>query len=336
MNITEWKIRSMLGNERLALPIMTNIGIRLIGASIREAAMNGRIHFAAVKALNDKYPLSAATLMMDLSVEAEAFGSELLFKDFEIPAVVKPVIGDLETIESLEIPMLDAGRLPQYLLASRLSAESISYKPVLACCTGPFTLAGLLLGLKEIMTAILIRPDLIRELLEKSMTFLTRYCKALKHTGIDGIIIAEPSAGYLSAEEFKIFSVAFINPIVEALQDENFIVIFHCCADCNHLINFVTETNAGGYHFGELVDIENTLKLIPAEKLVFGNIDPVRQFEQGSTQEMLEAVQMLHNSARGHSNFQISSGCDIPYDVPIENIDAFFGGIELFNSRETT
>ena len=96
------------------------------------------------------------------------------------------------------MPSLEAGRVPQYLLAERLVAESIQDKPIFGGCIGPFSLAGRLFDLSEMMMAIYTEPDTITLLLEKCTAFLKSYCQAIKETGVQGVIIAEPAAGLIS------------------------------------------------------------------------------------------------------------------------------------------
>ncbi len=141
MNINNWLKEVINSPVRLAIPIMTHPGIEMIGKTILEAVTDGNIHFAAIKAINERFPSAASTVIMDLTVEAEAFGAEIHFSEHEVPSVIGRLVSDYDSIEKLEVPELNAGRVPQYLLANRLAAENIHDKPVLSGCIGPFSLA---------------------------------------------------------------------------------------------------------------------------------------------------------------------------------------------------
>ena len=67
------------------MPIMTHPGIEMIGKTVRDAVTDGQVHYNAIKALSEKYPTAAATVIMDLTVEAEAFGAEIVFPENEFP-----------------------------------------------------------------------------------------------------------------------------------------------------------------------------------------------------------------------------------------------------------
>jgi len=143
---------------------------------------SGNYHFEALRAINVRYPIAAATTVMDLTVEAEAFGAFVIFSEHEIPTVKGSIVKDLASIQELRIPSLTDQRLPQYLEASRLAALHID-KPVLSGCIGPFSLAGRLFDMTEIMTACYLEPETVHLLLQKCTDFLLTWCTALKATG---------------------------------------------------------------------------------------------------------------------------------------------------------
>ena len=88
----------MASEKRIALPIMTHPGIEYIGKTVREAVTDGEVHFAATKALAERFPSAASTVIMDLTVEAEATVSrdavEILPIDGDAVRVCTPAYAD--------------------------------------------------------------------------------------------------------------------------------------------------------------------------------------------------------------------------------------------------
>ena len=158
-NMQEWIADVRNNPQRIAIPIMTHPGIELIGKSVKEAVTDGNVHFEAINKLNDIYPSAACTVIMDLTVEAEAFGAEVVFPEDEIPSVVGRLVHDKESIDELSIPDMKVARIPQYLLANKLAAEHITDKPVFSGCFGPFSLAGRLYDMSELMIACYCEAD---------------------------------------------------------------------------------------------------------------------------------------------------------------------------------
>jgi len=57
--------------------------------------------------------------------------------------------------------------------------------------------------------------------------------------------------------------------------------------------------------------------------VLIGNVDPVGVMLNGSADEVANAVRKLLDEMSDVENFMLSTGCDLPYETPHENIDAF-------------
>lgn len=330
----QWTEQVLKNSQRLAIPIMTHPGIELIGKSVKEAVTNGKVHFEAISKLNEIYPSAACTVIMDLTVEAEAFGANVIFPKDEIPSVTQRLVYDRESVTNLAIPDLTAARIPQYLLANQLTVRHITDKPIFAGCIGPYSLAGRLYDMSEFMMACYCEPETAKILLEKCTKFLTNYCKALKRQGVNGVVIAEPAAGLLSGEGCQEFSSDYIQQIVEKVQDNNFMVILHNCGNRGQCTEAMVSSGAAALHFGNVINMEEVLAQCPSNILIMGNLDPVGLFKD-ATPEIVQRVTLdLLNKTSKNPNFILSSGCDIPPHTPHENIRAFYEALAKFNSQK--
>ena len=150
-----------------------------------------------------------------------------------------------------------------------------------------------------------------------------------KAAGADGVVIAEPLAGILSPDMAEEFSHPYVKQIVDALQDEDFAVIYHNCGNSvAHMLQGIFSIGAAAYHFGNAVDMAFVMANAPADVLCMGNIDPASQFVQGTPESMAQAVADLLDACGKYPNFVVSSGCDIPYHAKWENIQAFFEAVK--------
>lgn len=328
----QWINQVMSSKQRVSAPIMTHPGIEKIGKHVIDAVTNGQVHYEAIKALADEYPSAVCTVIMDLTVEAEAFGCKINMTADEVPSVKERLVCDAESVNALTVPGLEAGRIQEYLKANRLAVANITDRPVLSGCIGPYSLAGRLYDMSEIMVAIYIDPETIQNLLAKCTEFILDYCRELKATGVAGIIMAEPAAGLLSNEDCQAFSTDYVKQIVDAVQDDNFSVILHNCGNKGHCTDAMLASNAAGLHFGNAIDMVETLERCPQDILVMGNIDPVNIFKTATPEKVKEVTRELLEKTKSYKNFVISSGCDIPPLTPHENIQAFYEAIKEFNS----
>ena len=332
-NMKQWVADVIRQKTVMAVPVMTHPGIELNGNTVREAVSDGDVHAEAVAKLAKAYKSAAACTIMDLTTEAEVFGANIAFSDEAVPAVSGRLLADVKSIDELQVPSLSAGRIPQYLKANLLAARQIEDRPVFAGCIGPFSLAGRLYDMSDIMVLIYEHPDAAHMLLAKCTQFIEKYCQALKLTGANGVMMAEPAAGLLSNDDCRTFSSAYVKYIVNKVQDEEFIVILHNCGNQGHCTKAMVETGAAAYHFGNKCRMEEVIGDVPPTALAMGNLDPVSLFKDGTPEEMRLAAWQLLGKMRDYPNFVLSSGCDTPPHTPIENVDAFFRALDDWNKQ---
>lgn len=326
-------IQQLLNSDkRIAIPIMTHPGIEAIGKNVIDAVTDGEVHYQAIKNVTETYDTTACTVIMDLTVEAEAFGCAISMPEHEVPSVTGRLVCDEESVNRLQVPSLSAGRMPEYLKANCLAVENIKDKAVLSGCIGPFSLAGRLYDMSEIMVGIYIEPDVIKTLLDKCTEYITLYCKELKAIGATGVIMAEPAAGLLSNEDCLEYSTVYVKQIVEAVQDDNFTVVLHNCGNKGHCTQAMIDSGAAALHFGNAVNMVETLEQCPSNLVVMGNIDPVGILKQATPEEVYRITADLLAKTAQYRNFVISSGCDMPPFVPDVNIKAFYRAIADFNA----
>ncbi|MGB4577796.1 MAG: uroporphyrinogen decarboxylase family protein [Paludibacter sp.] len=333
ISVRQWCKNILALPERVAIPIMTNPGIEFTGATVLEAVTDGNKHARAINSLHQRYNSAAVTMIMDLTVEAEAFGCNIRFEKDEIPTVKERLVNSIKEIDGLAIPEISSSkRVQEYLKAANMTVRDITDVPVFPGCIGPFSLAGRLLDMTEIMTAIFINPDMVHATLEKCTHFIRDYIQAYKSIGADGIIMAEPAAGLLGEEECNIYSSAYIKEIVNELQDENFLIILHNCGHNGQLSQSMVSTGAAALHFGNAADMKTVLKQVPGHILVMGNLDPVDILQRGTPEYVKQKTAELLEVTKNYPNFILSSGCDLPPGVPTENIYAFFDALDEFNA----
>lgn len=332
MNMQKWANDIIENKNRSVMPIMTYLGLEIIHKNIMDAINDGDIHSACMEVLSKKYPSVASTSIMDLSLEAEAFGCPVVFSNTEVPTVSNSILHNRDEVLSLRIPSIGEKRTKESLKALRQAASRIK-KPVFGGIIGPFSLSGRLYGMTEIMTAALMEPQIVHLLLEKATTFLIQFAEAIKKNGANGLLIAEPASGLLSPDLCNEFSSFYLRQIISRVQDDSFMVILHNCgADICH-IPAMLSTGAHALHFGNKIEIPAVLPKIPEDVLVFGNIDPANFFKNGTVAEVKNTTHHLLESTTPWKNFVLSSGCDIPPNTPVKNVEAFYDALSDYNKH---
>lgn len=329
-NMKQWVSEYREASVKKAAPVLSFPGVQLLGHTVEELVRSGELQAECMQAVADRFPAGIAFSLMDLSVEAEAFGSRIQYSPDEVPTVRGTLIGNEEEAEALQIPEVGAGRTGECIRGIRLASARITDRPVLAGMIGPFSLAGRLLDMTEIMVMCYEDPDTVETVLKKATKFLTEYAKAFKEAGANGICIAEPAAGLLSPGLIAEFSTPYVNAICEAVEDDDFMVLYHNCGNVEPLLDDLNRVKAAAYSFGNAADLGNILEALPSDKLILGNIDPAGVIRNGSPQTIREQTLSLLSACGKYPNFVIASGCDIPPMTPLENIQAFFDAVEEY------
>ncbi len=331
MNMKIWLETLRAASQKKAMPVLSFPSVTLMNVSVRELISDSDLQARGMKLIADRVPSAASVSMMDLSVEAEAFGAKTVTSDHEVPTILGAIVSDEEEADALEAPSVGAGRTGLYIEAIEKACKLITDRPVFAGVIGPYSLAGRLLDVSEIMVLCYEEPDMVHTVLEKATAFLIDYMNAYKKTGAGGVVVAEPLAGLLSPSLMEEFATPYMKKIVEEVQTDDFLVIYHNCGNAVlHLAESIVSSGAAAYHFGNAVDMKAMLEKMPADVLVMGNIDPVGEFRNGTPASIYAATTALLNQCAVHPNFVPSSGCDIPPMAKWENIDAFFRAVEDF------
>ena len=317
--------------EKKPLPLLSFPAAALLGVSVYDLTHDASLQAEGIRTVAGRVKAAAAVTMMDLSVEAEAFGASVYAPRDEVPTVTGALVNADDGASGLSVPPVGAGRTGLYLEAARTAKKAIADRPVLAGVIGPFSLAGRLMDVSEALVNCITEPEFVIEVLEKTTDFLIAYAAAYKEAGLDGIVMAEPLAGLLSPSLETVFSAPYVKRIIDAVQDDEFAVIYHNCGpNTPDMTESFAALGASAYHFGDAVSLETMLEKMPSDLLVMGNISPSQEFLGGTPESMTEAVNSLFKTCGRYPNFLLSSGCDIPPRSRWENIDAFFRAAEAY------
>lgn len=334
MNMKNWLKEIGEANIKKAMPILSFPCVQLLGVSVNALVNSSELQANGMKAISDRYDTLASVSMMDLSVEAEVFGAEIRFSENEVPTVYGAVIKTPDDAANLMIPSINSARCPIYIDTIRKAKNLITDRPVFAGVIGPFSLVGRLMDVSEAMINCYTEPEMVHTSLDKITDFLINYINEYKKAGADGILMAEPLTGMLSPDLAREFSERYVRKIIDNVQDDEFIVIYHNCGNnINLMADSIFSTGAAAFHFGNSVAISEMIKLAPENTIIMGNVDPAGCIRGGTPTLVREETHRILRENHESPNFIISSGCDIPPDSSIENIDSFFEAVSEFYNK---
>ena len=109
-NMKQWVTDYINAPAKKGMPILSFPGIQLIGHTVEELVRSGELQAQCMKAIADRFDTGVAFSLMDLSVEAEAFGAPVHYSEDEVPTVHGTLINDEDEAEALKVPKVGDGR----------------------------------------------------------------------------------------------------------------------------------------------------------------------------------------------------------------------------------
>lgn len=303
------------------IPLMGAPGIALTQTTLKENLTDAETQFRTLFALLERFHPDGIFLFMDLTVEAEALGLKIRFPEHEPPSVREHPVKNFSSLHSLQSSWHGiGGRMPVFIKTmEKLSRVSDAINGCYVI--GPLTLAGELMGVRDLALASMENEPFVLQMLEFTTGAVTEYACAFINAGADIVAVLEPTAVMFSPVQFEVYCAKYFKQIQDSLDRR---CILHVCGNTTHLLPRMVQTDAFGLSLDSMVDFETISQKIPSEMYLIGNINPVAIFLQGTVQDMKEEVCTLCNKIKNKSRFILSSGCDLPVGIPLGNIEAFF------------
>jgi len=316
-----------VAGQRLVAPLMGFPGLRLTGSTVKLAQQNYGEHYKVLRALVKEFNPDIIFPLMDLSVEANAMGRFTIFPKQDSATVVKEHFEIAELTMQKQINISFDTRLLGYVETMKLM--SISFPEEIlrgAYVTGPYSLAGLIMGTDEAAMATILDPDKLTTLCEFTTEKIQEYVRLLIGAGAQIICILEPSAVMLGPDQFEQFSSRFVRHINDSVKYTDVATVYHTCGNTMHLIEKMVDSQVDAISLDSPeagVDLPRVAERVNGKVILFGNINPTGHILKSDPNVVGNEVIQLLKAMEPYPNFILSTGCDLPQETPFENISAF-------------
>ncbi len=313
--------------KRIVAPLVGFPGVNLVNNSIKLAQQNYGEHFKVFEKLVHTFSPDIIFPLMDLSVEANAIGRYTIFPKNDSATVPKDSFSIDEIDRLREIDISKDMRLLGYVKTLGMMSENLPANIVKgAYVTGPYTLAALIMGADNAAMATILENDKLHKLTQLAADKIKQYSELLIDAGADLICILEPTAVMLGPNQFEEFSSNYIKNIIEVCSQRGVSTIYHTCGNTMHLVEKMAESGVNGLSLDSKevgVELEKVAEKVPENITVIGNISPVGNMLNGTSEDVKRDVFELLTKMDRYPNFILSTGCDLPQETPIKNIHAF-------------
>jgi uroporphyrinogen decarboxylase len=191
---------------------------------------------------------------------------------------------------------------------------------------GPMTLASHLRG-TEIFMDSFDHPEFLVDLLAYTRDVALRMAELYCEAGMDVIALVDPLVSQVSPRHFKSFLLQPYSEIFQKLRDMGLYSSFFVCGDATKNIEVMCQTGPDSISIDENINLPAAKAITDRYNIAIGgNIPLTTRMLLGSQQDnmkfVIDLLDQLADPARGlkSNNYILAPGCDMPFDVPTENV----------------
>jgi len=298
------------------------------------------IHVDAEKMANsalatfEQFGFESVVVPFDMGVEAEALGCTVKYYDDGSHRVLYPTISgklsDKVSDINLNVPadFSKAGRLPLVMEAIRKAKAKAGDRAAIGSWVlGPFTLAGQLTDLNDLLKNSFKKPEMVNNLLAQLADVLVQIINLYKEAGADFITVREMGAtsDVVSPRMFESLVLPHLRRVFAAVPSPT---VLHICGDTNKIVEMMAQSGADALSVDQKNDLAASRAKLP-EALLFGNIDPYNLLVQGTPETVEAGIHTIIDNGPS----AVWPGCDIWPEVPPENMIALMATMEKYGAE---
>jgi [methyl-Co(III) methanol-specific corrinoid protein]:coenzyme M methyltransferase len=261
---------------------------------------------------------------VDLCVEAEAMGCVInVYPQAEgilYPTIKEKLIHNEAEMDTIKLPdgFSEKGRIPLMRSAISLLKADIGKDVVVGSYVlGPFTLAGQIMELNDLLKLSFKKADKVAKLLDLCADAIILTAKEYEKAGVDFITVREMGAtsDVLSP---RVFKSLILPPLQKVLKSISVYSVLHICGKTNDIVTSMMEAGPTGISVEQKNDVAESRKKLGPDALIFGNMDAYNVLVSGSEDVVRQSVRKcIDDGVSG-----VWPGCDIWPTVPPQNMKA--------------
>lgn len=294
---------------------------KLTGYDAEEVLTDGEKLFDSLMQVNKLYRPCGQPVVFDLQLEAEILGCDLVWTKDGPPSVKTHPLEENPVVPCrCTLPTAEDGRLPMVLdVMRRMKAAVGNTTALYGLICGPFTLASHLRG-NDIFMDMFDDEDYVLKLVDFCADVGKRMVDLYVDAGMDVIAVVDPLVSQVSAAHFEDFLSAAFTGLFDHIRAKGVFSSFFVCGDATRNIEVMCKTGPDSISIDENVNLLAAKEVTDKYNIALGGNIPLTSIMlHGTQQDNMKYVVDLLDSASDTRNLIIAPGCDMPYEVPVDN-----------------
>ncbi|TAN40240.1 MAG: methyltransferase [Nitrospirae bacterium] len=273
---------------------------------------------------------------VDLCVEAEAMGCVInVYPQAEgilYPTIKEKLIHNEAEMDTIKLPegLSEKGRIPLMREAIGLLKADIGKEVAIGSYVlGPFTLAGQIMELNDLLKLSFKKADKVAKLLDLCADAIILVAKEYEKAGVDFITVREMGAtsDVLSPRVFKSLILPPLQKVMKALSVFS---VLHICGKTNEIVTSMMEAGPTAISVEQKNDVAESRKKLGPDAIIFGNMDAYNVLVSGSEEIVRQSVRKcIDDGVSG-----VWPGCDIWPTVPPQNMEAMMDEVKKYGGKK--
>ncbi|KUO72828.1 MAG: uroporphyrinogen decarboxylase [Desulfosporosinus sp. BRH_c37] len=308
----------------ICMPIVTTNTAQLIGKTVKEFQLDGKVMAEAHIAGFKKFGYDLIYLFKNCSCVAEAMGAELNYSEDEPASCDVPVIKCREDLSKIKVAEKNDGQFPVYYEALEILNQEVGDQVFISVCfSGPVSTAATLRGVEAFARDTYADPELCHTLLRMATDSCKNLIREIASYGAMPIILEPIASGSLfSPKMFDKIAFPYIKELVDLAHELQAIIPLHICGKTHKIVGKMTDTGADVISLDKC-DLALAREKVAGRAIILGNIDPANELLFGPVEEIHKVCREAIDTMHGYSPaYILSTGCETANKVPFEHIQA--------------
>jgi [methyl-Co(III) methanol-specific corrinoid protein]:coenzyme M methyltransferase len=314
---------------------VTEEGINKLGYKFAGIHLDAKMMADTAASTYKLFGFECGVVPVDLCVEAEALGCVInVYPQAEgilYPTIKEKLIHNEDEMD-VKIPadLAARGRIPLLKEAIKLLRSDIGNEVAIGSYVlGPFTLAGQIMELNDLLKLSFKKADKVAKLLDVMADAIIIVAKEYEKAGVDYLTVREMGAtsDVLSP---RVFKNLILPPLQKIMKEIKVNSVLHICGKTNDIAPFMMEAGPTAISVEQKNDVAETRKKLGNDALIFGNYDPYNVLVAGTTQLVRETIKKCIDDGVS----AVWPGCDIWPTVPGENILAMMDEVKKYGGKK--
>jgi uroporphyrinogen-III decarboxylase len=230
-------------------------------------------------------------------------------------------------IRTLEDPRLATAEGFHVGMKETFQAIPAEIREEVAVCvglTGAFSQVGFLLGVQELMMAIMDDPEAVHRAIRLRQKAVLRQVEELATLGARFIWIGEgmASGSLISPDTYAEFVLPYEQEAAQATRRCGALSLLHICGSITSELTHIARSEVDGVDVDAPTDWQAAVDILGPSLCLKGNISPLL-FLAGNERPLEEACQRALKPVKRAGGFIMSTGCLVPRDSTKEAFRIF-------------